>query len=87
MTLRASIEGEEAGKLRQGKDEVPIRVRLDQSDLAALEYAVNENELPQTQGFFFGLSDGSEKSHDLDFIHKARDALASGKAVFYTSWW
>jgi hypothetical protein len=64
-----------------------VCVRLDQSDLAALEYAVNENELPQTQGFFFGLSDGSEKSHDLDFIHKARDALASGKAVFYTSWW
>lgn len=32
MTVRTSIEGEEAGKLRQGKDEVPIRVRLDQSD-------------------------------------------------------
>jgi HAE1 family hydrophobic/amphiphilic exporter-1 len=32
MTLRTSIEGDEAGKLRQGKDEVPIRVRLDQSD-------------------------------------------------------
>ncbi|HSQ63183.1 MAG TPA: efflux RND transporter permease subunit [Polyangiaceae bacterium] len=32
MTLRSSIEGEEAGKLRQGKDEVPIRVRLTKED-------------------------------------------------------
>ncbi|HMY21919.1 MAG TPA: efflux RND transporter permease subunit, partial [Polyangium sp.] len=34
MTLRTAIEGEEAGKLRQGKDEVPIRVRMRAEDRA-----------------------------------------------------
>jgi hydrophobe/amphiphile efflux-1 (HAE1) family protein len=37
MTLRASMEGMEAGKLRQGKDEVPIRVRLGAQDRGSLE--------------------------------------------------
>jgi hydrophobe/amphiphile efflux-1 (HAE1) family protein len=37
MTLRAAIEGDEAGKLRQGKDEVPIRVRLGSSDRASVD--------------------------------------------------
>ncbi|HEY2518228.1 MAG TPA: efflux RND transporter permease subunit [Polyangiaceae bacterium] len=31
-TLRTAIEGEEAGKMRQGKDEIPIRVRLASGD-------------------------------------------------------
>jgi hydrophobe/amphiphile efflux-1 (HAE1) family protein len=37
MALRTAIEGEEAGKLRQGKDDVPIRVRLDKNDRASME--------------------------------------------------
>jgi HAE1 family hydrophobic/amphiphilic exporter-1 len=37
MTLRAAIEGDEAGKLRQGKDEVPIRVRLGAADRGDVE--------------------------------------------------
>ncbi len=31
-TLRTAIEGQEAGKMRQGKDEIPIRVRLTSAD-------------------------------------------------------
>jgi multidrug efflux pump subunit AcrB len=34
MTLRTAIEGEEASKLRQGNDEVPIRVRMRPEDRA-----------------------------------------------------
>ena len=34
MALRTAMEGEEAGKLRQGKDEVPIKVRLRAEDRA-----------------------------------------------------
>jgi hydrophobic/amphiphilic exporter-1 (mainly G- bacteria), HAE1 family len=34
MALRTAMEGEEAGKMRQGKDEVPIRVRLREQDRA-----------------------------------------------------
>jgi hypothetical protein len=62
-------------------------VRLDLRDVDALELAINDNSLPETHGFFFGQSDGSEKSDDLAFVHKARDALANGKSVFYWSWW
>lgn len=35
LALRTAMEGEEAGKLRQGKDEVPIRVRLRPEDRAS----------------------------------------------------
>ena len=37
LALRAAIEGDEAGKLRQGKDDVPIRVRLDKGDRSTME--------------------------------------------------
>ena len=37
LSLRASIEGDEASKLRQGKDEVPIRVRLGKGDRANVD--------------------------------------------------
>jgi hydrophobic/amphiphilic exporter-1 (mainly G- bacteria), HAE1 family len=37
LALRAAIEGDEAGKLRQGKDEVPIRVRLGKGDRANVD--------------------------------------------------
>ncbi|WP_394824120.1 efflux RND transporter permease subunit [Pendulispora albinea] len=36
-TLRASIEGQEGSKLRQGKDEVPILVRLGENDRASVD--------------------------------------------------
>jgi hydrophobic/amphiphilic exporter-1 (mainly G- bacteria), HAE1 family len=35
MTLRTAIEGEEASKLRQGKDEIPIRVQMREEDRAS----------------------------------------------------
>lgn len=37
LALRTAIEGDEAGKLRQGKDDVPIRVRLEKGDRATME--------------------------------------------------
>ncbi len=37
LALRAAIEGDEAGKLRQGKDDVPIRVRLEKGDRATMD--------------------------------------------------
>ena len=64
-----------------------VPVRLDQSDLDVLEEAIKQNGLPHTEGFFFGVSDGSEKADDLEFIRKAREAIDAGKAVFYSSWW
>jgi hypothetical protein len=47
------------------------------------------NKLIPINGFFFG--DQVVYPEDLesvaDFIAKAREALADGKAVFYDSWW
>ena len=76
-------------RAKGGKDEqfslAPVRLVV--SDLDALEKAVRKNALPETSGFFFGKSRPDEKNRDLEFICKARDAIVSGKAVFYTSWW
>jgi hypothetical protein len=62
-------------------------VRLEIADLNDLETAVRRNSLPETSGFFFGESMPEDKLDDIKFIMKARQAIADGKAVFYTSWW
>lgn len=62
-------------------------VRLTRDDLDALEAAIRDDALPETTGFFFGTSDGSERADDLAFVEKARSAIAEGLAVFYDSWW
>jgi hypothetical protein len=62
-------------------------VRLDPADLDVLEAAVLGRKLPETSGFFFGQSDGSEQLDDLSFIAKAREEIAAGKTVFYLAWW
>src|SRR5690606_22532615 len=65
-----------------------VHVELDKDDLDALETAVNEESLPETQGFFFGNnSDEYYKNQDLEFIKNARAAIGEGKKVFYGSWW
>ena len=62
-------------------------VVLDVLDLDNLEGDIKNGRLPDTSGFFFGQSDGDEVNDDLDFINKARTAIAEGKTVYYTSWW
>ena len=49
MALRTAMEGEEASKLRQGKDEIPIRVRLREPDRRAEEDLLNVT-LPTRRG-------------------------------------
>lgn len=56
-------------------------------DLDELEAAIKGGKLPPTTGFFFGESLGDETDDDLEFIRKARGALANGFTVFYDSWW
>ncbi len=62
-------------------------VVLDSFDLDQLEIDVKAERLPATSGFFFGQSDGGEIDDDLDFITKARMAIADGKIVHYVAWW
>ena len=61
-------------------------LRLDIDDLEELEHAIQNEDLPLNYRFF-GLSDGSEKSSDLAFVKKAREAIEEGFTVYCTSWW
>ena len=63
-------------------------VELTPADLDALEQAVNGEELPETEGFFFGgNSDDHYREQDLEFIAEARRAIGGDYRVYYTSWW
>ena len=65
-----------------------VDVELTLEDLDALEATLDEEELPETVGFFFG---GNADDHyaeaDREFIVQARAALKKGYKVFYSSWW
>jgi hypothetical protein len=62
-------------------------VVLDSEDLDNLEQDIKDGNLPDTSGFFFGQSGNDEDEDDLLFVSKAREAIANGKTVYYTSWW
>ena len=64
-----------------------VNVQLSAEDLDRLEHVIKDECLPHTKGFFFGESDGTERPDDLAFVASAREALAEGLTVFYTSWW
>lgn len=64
-----------------------VNLSITADDLDALEHAIQSRTLPDTCGFFFGHSDGSEFEDDLEFIAKARAAIENGRTVYYTSWW
>ena len=65
---------------------VDLELTLD--DLNALEATLDEEELPETIGFFFG---GNADDHyaeaDREFIVQARAAIKQGYTVVYSSWW
>ena len=65
-----------------------VDVELTLEDLDALEESLDNQELPETQGFFFG-EDSSEHyaEQDRDFIVAARAAIDKGYTVVYSSWW
>ncbi len=62
-------------------------VALIAEDLEALERDVLANALPHTMGFFFGASQPEDKEGDLEFIAKARAAVAEGLYLYYTPTW
>ena len=67
-----------------------VAVRLEERDLDKLEQDVMTFNLPQTVGFFFGrdsVGDEDQKAQTLEFIRRARKALAEGYEVEYNSWW
>ena len=57
-------------------------------DLNALEATLDEEELPETIGFFFGSNaDDHYAEADREFIVQARAAIKQGYTVVYSSWW
>lgn len=64
-----------------------VNVQLTRMDLEKLKHDINDKDLPETQGFFFGKSFGDEKEDDLEFIESALEAIEQGYTVYYTSWW
>lgn len=64
-----------------------VNVMLSTDDLDRLEADIKAGKLPDTNGFFFGQSDGTESADDLAFIARARECIARDQQVYYTSWW
>lgn len=62
-------------------------VQLTSTDLDRLERDIYNGDLPHTEGFFFGKSHPEDFESDKEFLQKAREAIAQGHVVVYTSWW
>ena len=62
-----------------------VNLRLTAEDIDRLEKDVEA--LPHTTGFFFGVSDASDTVKTRLMIRDAREKIAAGHAVYYTSWW
>jgi hypothetical protein len=54
----------------EGRDECQ-EIELSLEDLEKIIEAIKAKELPKTEGFFFGSSDGSETEEDLEIFAKA----------------
>ena len=63
----------------------PVRVTF--QDLINLKYAVINEKLPVTQGFFFGESLPEDREDDLKFIEDAMKAIGQDMEIYYDSWW
>jgi len=64
-------------------------VVISKEDLDNLAASIIDEELPDTEGFFFGQSynNEEERQDDLDFVKKAHRAIEEGYTVYYDSWW
>lgn len=64
-------------------------VVLREADLHELAASLIDEDLPHTDGFFFGESEGDEdeRSRDLEFVKAALKAIEEGYTVYYDSWW
>jgi len=47
----------------------------------------SHTQLPETQGFFFGQSDGYYEDQDRKAVEFMKGAIEKGQEVYYYSWW
>ena len=65
-----------------------IELELTWDDLDELERAIRHNQLPDTEGFFFGNpADSHYYEQDLEFVNNAKAEVFLGLKVFYNSSW
>lgn len=76
----------------EGKDECQD-IYLGEEEIQKIMEAIASNELPLTEGFFFGQSDGSEKEEDLkifqralDWLHAPKEEKISRSVIYRASW-
>lgn len=71
-------------------------LQLTMDDIESLEKDVENEELPETIGFFFGqdsynykMPDGKYEDYenDINFIEEAKEALKNNMEVFYCCWY
>ena len=68
-------------------------LKLEASDIDALEHAIKESALPQCEGgFFYGHQFQDEQAteyrdYDLEFCAWARAEIGAGSTVIYSCWW
>ena len=79
-----------------------VELQLTESDLINLEDAIENFELPEANGFFWGTdsyfwNDENDepfpeneywyKQHDLNFVEEARKMLDKGYRIYYSCWY
>jgi hypothetical protein len=67
-------------------------IDLDEADIEKIIDAVARDDLPHTEGFFFGVSDGTEKDEDLKILTAALAWLRAPeqgvfKSIHYQASW
>ena len=69
-------------------DSMVGNLKLTEEDMDKLEKDVEGDDLPETEGFFFGSGNTSAyKVETLEMIEKVREALKDGKTVLYKCSW
>lgn len=65
-----------------------VQFRLKEDDIFALLRDISSNNLPKTEGFFFGDdSEGIYNKEDYEFCIMALDSISKGYKIYYDSWW
>lgn len=68
------------------------RIFLENTDIEKIIEAVARDDLPHTEGFFFGASDGTEKEQDLYTLRAALDWVRTKedmvhRSIYYRASW
>lgn len=86
-----NLHGFIVNEFAKGEDNCE-RIGFSEEDLLKLREAVEKQNLPPTQGFFFGSSDGSETEEDLKILDEAiawakTEEKGVWRTVYYKASW